>query len=177
MLNRAGSCWGLPVSKGTEAVTGLEKNLEKKTANPINFRCAPMVTTVVRSAGDRTRGIWKFLEMVCQTDTGVRLAEVQHSSLNQMLNYCVGRVPIYVHPSLYRSLKVRFPLDVGGLSRDGRVTTELGRDSLRQAIDILNPEDFWAIVDTDFKRCHFKCEGTEGCKQVTWLLNVKSVVR
>ena len=40
-------------------------------------------------------------------------------------------------------------MDVGGVSRDGRVTTELGTGSLRQAIGILTPEDFRTIVDTE----------------------------
>ena len=87
--------------------------------------------------------------MVSQTDTGVRLAELQHPSLNQTLNNSDGWVSIYVHRFLYRSLKVRFPLDVSGLSRDGRVTTEIGTSSLRQAIGILTPEDFRPIIDIE----------------------------
>ena len=42
-----------------------------------------MVTTFIRSAGDRTKGVWKFLDTVCQTDTGVKLAELEHSSLKR----------------------------------------------------------------------------------------------
>ena len=89
-----------------------------------------MVTTFVRSAGDRTRGTWKFLNTVCQTDLGIKLVELEHSSLKKCLPFCSGRVPILVHPSFYRSLKMRFPLDVGGITRDDRVTTELGTGSL-----------------------------------------------
>ena len=107
--------------KALKQVLDLERVQKKKTCNPVNFRGAPMVTTFIRSVGDRTRDVWKFLETVCQTDTGVRLAKLQHSSLNQMLNNYAKSVPIYVHASLYRSLKVRFPLDVGRLSREGRV--------------------------------------------------------
>ena len=119
MLSRSGSDRGLPASKDTEAAT---EKVNKKV-NPFNFRGVPMVITFVRLVGDRTWGVWKFLETVSQTDMGARLVELQHPSLNKMLNNCTGRVPIYDHPSLYRSLKERFPLDVGGLSRDGRVTT------------------------------------------------------
>ena len=60
-----------------------------------------------------------------------------------------GTVPIYVHPSFYSSLKVRYPMDFGGVSRDGQVTTELGTGSLRHTVDILTPEDFWTIVDRE----------------------------
>ena len=98
-----------------------------------------MVTTFVRSAGDHTRGVWKFLNTVCQTDLGIKLAELEHSSL-KCLPFCSGRVPILVHPSFYRSPKMRFPLDVGGITRDDRVTTELG---------ILTPKDFRPIVDSE----------------------------
>ena len=108
-----------------------------------------MVTTFIRSAGDRTKGVWQFLDTVRQTDTGVKLAELEHSSLKRCLPFCSGRVPILVHPSFYRALKVRFPLDVGGVSRDGRVNTELGTGSLRQAVGILTPGDFRPIVDTE----------------------------
>ena len=40
-------------------------------------------------------------------------------------------------------------MDVGRVSRDDRVTTELGTGSLRQAIGILTPEDFQTIVNTE----------------------------
>ena len=46
-----------------------------------------MVTTFVRSAGDRTKGVWKFLSTVCQTDTGIKLAELEHSSLRKCIPF------------------------------------------------------------------------------------------
>ena len=108
-----------------------------------------MVTTFVRSAGDRTKGVWKFLSTVCQTDTGIKLAKLEHSSLKKCITYCSGRVPILVHPSLYRALKLKFLIDVGGITRDNRVTTELGTGSLRQAVSILTPKDFRPVVDDE----------------------------
>ena len=126
-----------------------EKVNKKPVCNPVNFGSAAMVTTFVRSAGDRTKGVWKFLNTVCQTETGIKFAKLEHSSLKKYLPYCAGRVPILVHPSLYRSLKVRFPLDVGGITRDDRVTTELGTGSLRQSFGILTPNDFRPIVASE----------------------------
>ena len=108
-----------------------------------------MVTTFVHSVGSRTHNIWKFLEEASQLRAGVRLAELQHPSLNKMFVNCAGRTPIYVHPSFYKAHKMRFPLDVGGLSRNGRVAAELGTSSLRQTIGIFTPEDFKPIVDTE----------------------------
>ena len=135
--------------KALKPLLNLEKINNKNIANPSNFRSAAMVTTFVRSAGDRTKGVWKFLSTVCQTDTGMKLAELEHSSLKKCIIFCEGRVPILVHPSLYRSLKLRFPIDVGGITRDNRVSTELGTGSLRQAVGILTPKIFRPVVDTE----------------------------
>ena len=106
-----------------------------------------MVTTFVRPAGTRTRELWCFLEEASRTD--IRLAELEPSSLNKMLHQCTGRVPIYVHSSFYRALKLRYSMNVRGISRDGRVTNELGSGSLCQAVGILTPEDFRSVVDTE----------------------------
>ena len=149
MLCGAGSSWDFQLRKALKLLLSLEKVKELNVKNPANFRSAAMVTTFVRSAGDRTRGVWKFLNMVCQTDTGMKLAELEHSSLKKCLPFCSGRVPFLVHPSLYRSLKLRFPINVGGITRDNRVTTELGTGSLRQAVGILTPKDFRPVVDTE----------------------------
>ena len=115
------------LQKALKPLLSLEKIKSLNVSNPANFRSAAMVTTFVRSAGDRTKGVWKFLSTVCQTDTGIKLAELEHSSLKKCIPFCSGRVPILVHPPLYRSLKLRFPIDVG----------------------ILRPKDFRPVVDTD----------------------------
>ena len=135
--------------KALKPLLSLDKIKNLNVSNPANFRSAAMVTTFVRSAGDRTKGVWKFLSMVCQTDTGIKLAELEHSSLKKCIPFCSGRVPILVHPSLYRSLKLRFPIDVGGITRDNWVTTELGTGSLCQAVGIFTPKDFRPVVDTE----------------------------
>ena len=132
-----------------KSLLDLEKVKKKKFSNPFNFTGAPMVTTFIHSAGSQTQDVCKFLEKASQNNAGVRLAELKHPSLKKLLTYCTGKVPIYVHPSFYRALKVQYPMDVGGVSRDGRVTTELSTGSLRQAIGILTPEDFRPIVDTE----------------------------
>ena len=76
----------------------LEKIQKKRICNPLNFTSAAMVTTFICTAGDRTKGVWKFLDTVRQTDVGVKLAELEHSSLRRCLPFCSGRVPIFVHP-------------------------------------------------------------------------------
>ena len=120
---------------------------EKSISNPYLFRDAAKVSTFVRAAGTRTRELWRFIQEASCAD--LRLAELEHSSLKKMLPFCSGRVPILVHPSFYRSLKLRYPMDVGGITKDDRVSTELGTGSLRQAVGILTPKDFRPVVDTE----------------------------
>ena len=119
----------------------------KIVSNSYLFRGALMVTTFVRSAGNRTKKLWRIIEEASRAD--IRLVELEHPSLKKMLSICSGRVPIYVHPRFYWALRLKYSLDVGGISRDGRVTTELGTGSLHQAVGILTPEDFRLVVDSE----------------------------
>ena len=119
----------------------------KDITNPYIFKDAPMLTTFVRSAGNQTKELWNFIDEASRAD--VMLANTKNAMLKKMLPFCSGRVPILVHPSFYRSLKLRYPMDVGGITRDDRVSTELGTGSLRQAVGIFTPKDFRPIVDTE----------------------------
>ena len=65
--------------------------------------------------------------------------------LKKMFSFC----SIYVHPCFYRSLKLQYPLDVEGVSRDDWVMTELGTGSLRHAVGILTPDNFRTVVDSE----------------------------
>ena len=103
-----------------------------------------MVTTFVHSAVSHIQSMGCFLQKACKTEAGVRL---EHPSLKTLTSICSRLVPIYVHPSFYRALKLRFSLDVGKLTRDGRVTTELGTGSLQHTIGILTLKDFETIVN------------------------------
>ena len=60
------------------------------------------------------KAVWNFLEKATRAD--IRLAELEHPYLKKILSFCFGRIPIYVHPSFYRSLKLQYPLDVRGVS-------------------------------------------------------------
>ena len=120
----------------------------KNISNPYLFWGALLVTNFVRSAGSRTKGVWRLLEKPSRAD--IRLAEMEYPLIKKnALSFCSGKEPVYVHPSFYRALKLKYQLDVGGVSRDDRVTTELGTGSLRHAVGILTQEDFRAVVDSD----------------------------
>ena len=84
------------LQKALKPLLSLEKS-RTNVSNPVNFRSAAMVTTFVRSAGDCTKGVWKFLSTVCQTDTGIKLAELEHSSL-KMYSFLFGQGPYFGSP-------------------------------------------------------------------------------
>ena len=107
-----------------------------------------MVTTFVLSAGNRTKELWRFIEEASRAV--IRLADMEHKSLKVMATKCTGRVPIYVHPSFFRSLKLRHLVDVGGITRNDRLNTELGSGSLHKTVGILTPEDFLSEVTSEW---------------------------
>ena len=104
------------------------------------------MTTFVRSVGSRTKSVWQFLDKASRVN--IRLVELEHPSLKKITSFARW-VPVHVHSSFYRALKLKYPLDVGDVSRDSRVTTELGTGSLKYAAGILTPEDFRAVVDSE----------------------------
>ena len=135
------------VKKSLKPLLSLRTVDKLDITNPYLFKDAPMLTTFVRTAGNRTKELWQFIDDASRTD--VMLADTKNSMLRKMLPFCSGRVPILVHPSFYRSLKLRYPMDVGGITRDDRVSTELGTGFLRQAVGILTPKDFRPIVNSE----------------------------
>ena len=60
--------------------------------------------------------------------------------------------PYFCSPFFYRSLNVKFPLDDGGLSRDGRVSTEW----------FVLMDDWNAILDSKIDK-----GGQTGCDHIT----------
>ena len=72
-----------------------------------------MVTTFVRLTDSYTKGLWRFLEEASRAD--MRLSELDHPSLQKLISFCSGRD---VHPSFYRALKLKYSLDVGGISKN-----------------------------------------------------------
>ena len=128
----------------------------KNVSNPYLFRGAPIVTTIVRSISSRTNSLKKPVERRAELNTPriaelntPRIAELNTPRSKKNYLFLFGLGPIYVHPSFHMALKLKYLLDVGGISRDGRVTTELSTGSLRHAAGILTLEDFQPVVDSE----------------------------
>ena len=128
----------------------LEEIEGKRVDDPRNFRSAPMVTTFIREAEGRyMTGAWAMVKAAELAFPNIRMADREHSSLKHLRSFCSGRAPVYVHPSLYRALKVLYPLHVGGITRTNRVTVGLGRGSMGQFVGELTATDFRSVADTE----------------------------
>ena len=112
--------------------------------DPRNFPKAQRVLTVIR-LGTGTRQTWAMVEEALKSFNKYHASSCHNCKmilLNKLKQFCSGRAPVLVHPSLYRALKLTFPWDVGGLSADGSVKTEMGQGSMGEAVGILSPSMF-----------------------------------
>ena len=72
----------------------------------------------------------------------LKMADTSHESLRSVRNKVSGRIPILVHPSLYRALKLTYPSEVGVIVRDGYVPHDHGHGNLGLYVGRLTLEDF-----------------------------------
>ena len=75
-----------------------------------------------------------------EANLDMRLANLE-TSLRKMTNHCTKRVPIYIHPHLYKAMKIRFLLDIG------KSPLFLALVNLH-VVSKLTLEDFSTIVNT-----------------------------
>lgn len=57
--------------------------------------------------------------------------------LKKLLRFYADRVPVLIQPYLYRALKLAYPMDVGGIALNGRMTSEMVTGSLGQSVVFL----------------------------------------
>ena len=104
--------------------------------DPKNFPKA-WVTTVIRK-GRGSEGVMKMLGEANEALDPISFFKDDLSSCKGL----VGRVPVVLHPSLYRALKLTFPRDVGGLAHDGAIDNEMATGSMSQTVGVLTPAMF-----------------------------------
>lgn len=63
-------------------------------------------------------------------------------NIKKLNQFCSRRPPLFVYSSLYRALKLTFLFQIGGLSLDDTIKSEIGYGSIRQAVDVLTPAAF-----------------------------------
>lgn len=109
-----------------------------------NFPQAPGVVTCIRDTGE-------YLKMSCHlyeakdAFSNARVFEVGSLKLKRLSKFCAGRLPVLHQPSLYRALKQTYPVDVGGIVLDGRMTSEMDTRSLGQSVGVLAAADFHPV--------------------------------
>lgn len=68
--------------------------------------------------------------------SNTQLVDTESPRVKELATQCTGRTPVLVHASLYRALKLTFPLDVDGIN------TTLGQGNLGQTVGKLLSEYF-----------------------------------
>lgn len=118
--------------------------------DPTKFKDAPLLTTFIRVNKDsRTEALWAWINAAKDAIPGQQLVDTEHPLLNNLVFKYEGRVPVYIHPSFYRALKLIFPLDVGGMAKNGVPSVDLLNGSLGQACHVLATGDFRPVCDTE----------------------------
>ena len=56
--------------------------------------------------------------------------------------YIYVKVLLWLHPSLYRAVKLTFQQDIGGLAHDGAITNEMATGSMSQTVGVLTSAMF-----------------------------------
>ena len=127
--------------KNLRILQNFRKINQKDIEDPRNFPNIEKVLTVVR-LGENLQ-VWDMLkEANTAFNMSIPLAVWHHPDLKKLKAYCLGRVPVFMHPSLYRASKLTFPRDVGGVSQDGSINNSMGVDPMGPAIGILTPSMF-----------------------------------
>ena len=113
---------------------------ELNVEDPTNFPRAKKLLTVVRAGDQTSQQVWEMLkEANSAFDISAPLAVWNDPHLKKLVSFCSGRVPVYMHPSLYRAIKLTFPRHVGGVSHDATINTVLGTDPMGPAVGVLDP--------------------------------------
>lgn len=74
--------------------------------------------------------VWYHLVKYKDLFPDIRVFELGSPDIKKISKLCSGRVSLLLHPSLYKAVKVTYPMDLGSIVLDGRITTELGTWSL-----------------------------------------------
>ena len=124
----------------------------KSIEDPINFPDAPLSLTVIRKRNPSAKGhspqVWELIQEAVNAFPSLRMADWTDPSLEPMQKKCRGRIPILVHPTLYRAIKLTFPLDVGRLALNKNLTDYMRSGDMGPSVTSIGPEHFRAIDDT-----------------------------
>lgn len=67
------------------------------------------------------------------------------AQMTEMKQLCSGRLLVFIHPFIYRTLNLTFLEDVGPLFLDGTIKNEMGTGSMEQVVGVPTPAIFNAV--------------------------------
>ena len=103
------------------------RNLEE----PRNFPNAWIISVIRKGQGSEGA-----MKMLGEANRALGPSAIIKDDLH-LYKGLVGRDPVFLHPSLYRAVKLTFPWDIGGLAHDGAIT-----GSMNQTVTILTTAMF-----------------------------------
>lgn len=118
-------------------------SVDGKSEDPRYFARAEGLITPRNTEGNLKIG--DHLSGTKDTFPQIKMAQIESLELKIMAQICAWRIPVALHPSLYRALKLTYPTDVSGSVTDGRITTDIETGNLGQSVGVLIPADFCPV--------------------------------
>lgn len=105
-----------------------------------------MVVTCLRDTGGYLK-VWNHLFEVKEAFSNIQMLKLEGPYLKKLRHICAGMVPVLLHPSLYRTVKLIYPTEVVGIVLEGRITSELGTGSVGQSVEVLTSANFRPVCE------------------------------
>lgn len=74
--------------------------------------------------------VWDLISTAKDSFSKFRMAQIESPRLTKLSKHCSGRAHFFLHPTLYRDVNLTFPTNIGGIVKDGRITSDMGPGSL-----------------------------------------------
>lgn len=111
-----------------------------------NFPKAPGVTTLIRNM----RGNLKVCDHLAEardTFPNIKMTKLGSPELRRMSQMYAERVPVILHPCLYKTLKLSYPMDVSGIFLEGRIMSNISTGTRVQSVRVQTTTDFWTVCE------------------------------
>ena len=158
--------------RALKPLLNFKRTKSKDISNPYLFRGAPMVTTIVRSVGSHTKGVWSLIEKASRV--GIRLAEMERPPLKKHYHIVQGGSP-FMCTLLLQLVKAEVPPRRRRLGQR-QPSYNWTRHWIHEAcIQCPHPRRFPRLSTVSkvsgfdgCKRCHFECDGDWGFQVSVW---------
>lgn len=91
--------------------------------------------------------MWYHLSEVKVVFSNIHVFELGSPKLKKLAKFCAGRVLVLLYPSLYKALRLTYPIDISSIVRNEWMTSKFGTGNLGQSVGVLIPTDFRPYVN------------------------------